>query len=328
MLKEEQKNQLIALHKVCFNDGDYAEFFFENRMPQCKAYLVESEGVIVSACYARFFDLALNGKVVKIPFLTGVATSPLHRYKGFAREVVEKAKAELKKEGYPFVLLHPFNHDFYRKLGFETINYVTRITPTKTALDNVVFRKMQADDLPLVSELYNQIISTYVGYRIRTLNECELLIGNSLKHGGFGYLIYENNIPCGYIWCEDGVCVEALAKREELFAGAPLPKGYTIPLFGGNVDYSMGAILSYEELLKTIPYNKVSGEVVFKIDEVNYKLIVKEGRFSNLTTTLSEGFAISERELILICFGQGNRVKNNPFKETIPTYELACFEIY
>ena len=329
MLDEAVKNQLIKLHKICFNDGDYADFFFENRLPEIKIYTVENEGEILSACYARFFDLVLAGKQIRIPFLTGVATSPNHRYKGYAREVVLKAKNELTNEGYPFVMLHPFNHDFYRKLGFETINYVTRLSPTSQVAEGVTFRAMEPNDIPLVSELYDSNISTHSAYKLRGLKETELLIGNSLKHGGFGYIIYHNGMPNGYIWCEDGGCVEALAKRKEYFDGLPLPQGYTLPLVGGNIHYSMGAVLSAEQLLKVIPYSEnVSGNVCFELQGTNYNLTVKRGLFHSLTTTLSQGTPLTERELISICLGQGGRVKDNPFEGIIPYYDLACYEIY
>ena len=329
MLDEAVKNQLIKLHKICFNDGDYADFFFENRLPEIKIYMVENEGEILSACYARFFDLVLAGKQIRIPFLTGVATSPNHRYKGYAREVVLKAKNELTNEGYPFVMLHPFNHDFYRKLGFETINYITRIKPSKSAKEKVTFRAMESEDIPLVSTLYDKFIARNSSYKKRDEREIELLIGNSLKHGGFGYLIYESGEPRGYVWCEDGVCAEGIAERVELFDGVPLPEEYSIPLVGGNTDYSMGAILSLDELLKIVPIlPSVTKKISFQLDGINYILDITEGKFKSLTTTLSSGHPITEREIISICLGHGARQENNPFKEVIPSYDLACYEIY
>ncbi len=329
MLNEALKKQLVELHKVCFNDGDYADFFFENRLSEIQIFLVKEGDEVLSACYARFFDLVLFGNNVKVPFLTGVATSPKHRYKGYAREVVEKAKSELKAQGYPFVLLHPFNHDFYRKLGFETINYVTRLTPNKQSYKGVVFTKMTPSDLPLVSKLYDKLIATYYGYKTRSLREIELLIGNSLKHGGFGYIIHSNGTPKGYVWCEDGNCMEALAESNNMFDGLPLPAGYTIPVQGGEIDYSMGAVLSVNELLKVTPYlRNASEKICFGLGEVNYNLEVKEGCFHSVTTTLSEGCKLTERELISICLGQGARVKDNPFEGIIPYYDFACYEIY
>lgn len=329
MLNKELQNQLIKLHKECFNDGDYAEFFFEHRMPSCKAYVIEENGMALSACYARFFTLVLEGKTMTIPFLTGVATDPSHRYQGLARKVVEKAKHELANEGYPFAILHPFNHDFYRKLGFETINYKTNFMPSDTPLSGVEFKLFGIADLPLVAELYNNIVGQSSSYKIRDLDEFRLLIGNSLKHGGLGYIIYQNGIPKGYIWCEDGACQEAVVERTELLNGFPLRTDYTLTIMGGNTDYSMGTILGLQSLLQSIPYCKeASGKVDFTFKGINYQLIVENGCFLSLTETDSRNLELNERELIAICLGQGDKVKANPFKNIIPMYNLVCYEIY
>ncbi len=329
MLDKRMQNQLIALHKECFNDGDYADFFFAKRLPHGKAFVIEEDGTPLSACYARFFPLVLEGKHMTVPFLTGVATSPKHRHKGYATKVVETAKEELKNDGYPFVLLHPFNHDFYRKLGFETVNYKTDYQAGEHPTDGVEFKPLSEADLPLVSELYDKLVSLDSSYKQRDLQEFELLVGNSLKHGGLGYVIYQNTVPKGYIWCEDGACQEAVAERLELLDGFPLRKDYTLTVMGGNTDYSMGALLDLRSLLQSIPYCKEAfGKVNFTFKGINYQLEVKNGNFLSLAETADCGVSLNERELIAICLGQGNKIINNPFNNIIPTYNLVCYEIY
>ena len=328
-MDEVRKNQLAKLHRDCFNDGGYADFFFERRVEENNVFLIEENGEVLSACYARTFDLELSGKRIKVPFLTGVATNPKHRYKGHARAVVGKAKDVLKKRGYPFVLLHPFNHDFYRKLGFETFNFIKRITPTGNVAQGVTIERMNASHLAVVNDLYNSLIARRGAYRIRSLEETILLIGYSLEHGGFGYVIRENDTPKGYVWCEDGNCVEGLAEREELLYSLSLPQDYSIPVFGGNEDYSMGAILDIEELFKVVPYcASVTASVPFTLADVNYELRIQDGNFISLSVTNEIGIPLSEKEIISISLGQGRLSKNNPFKNVIPNYEIACFEIY
>ena len=327
MTVEELK--LIELHKIAFNDGDYANFFFQERLPYGRSYVLEQDGEPVSACYARFMELNLMGKELTIPFLTGVATHPNHRYKGLARKVVEKAKESLKGEGYPFAILHPFNHDFYRKLGFETINYVKRFTPDTIKSDDVTFTAMSVDDLPLVKELYDRYMVGYKAYRLRSQKEVELLIGTSLKNGGWGYIIRQNGIPKGYIWCEDDAVAEAVCEQESLFNGVPVKHVYTIPSFNrGNHDYSMACVLDLNELFKAIPYiPNASGSVNFKINGQYYLLTIDKGIFISLTESDS-GVELSPHQVIAIALGQGDKSEVNPFEQLIPKYNLACFEIY
>lgn len=328
-MEELMRSKLIQLHKDCFHDGSYADYFFMERLEEKYAYVVKVGEEIASACYARIFTLKLAGKEVKVPFLTGVATSPTHRYKGYATEVVNKATSDLEAQGFPFVILHPFNHKFYRKLGFETINYVRDLTPSSNPLRGVEFRKMVKEDIPLVSKLYNELMEREICYRIRDEKETEGLIGYSLNNGGLGYLIFENSVPKGYVWCEDGACVEALAEREDLFGGLSKLIPYTLPIMGGERDYSMGKPLSLKSLFECLPYSKeANGKVNFAYMGKSYCLRVKDGAFLSLTESNEDCPTVEGKTLIQISLGQGDKVAFNPFKEVIPNYNLACYEIY
>ncbi len=323
------RDTLVQLHKDCFNDGNYADYFFEHRLNEEYAYVIEENGEPLSACYARIFTFNFNGKKVEIPFLTGVATSPLHRYKGLATKVVNKAVQDLKAKGFPFLMLHPFNHEFYRKLGFETINFVSDLTPTSVALENVEFRKMEKKDIPLVCNLYSTVAKREKCYLLRDENECEKLIGYSLENGGFGYLIYEYGVPKGYVWCEDGACVEAVAEREELLLGLGAKLPYKLTLMGGNREYSMAKPLSLKSLFECVPYlEEASGEVTFNTQGTNYSLKVENGRFSSLDVITESAYPLDEKTLIAISLGQGDKVENNIFKDIFPTYNLFAYEIY
>lgn len=327
-MKELLKSKLIQLHKDCFNDGNYADFFFAQRLPNGKSYVLEENGEPLSACYARFFTFSMDGKELTVPFLTGVATAPTHRYKGYATKVINLAVENLKNEGYPFLLLHPFNHEFYRKLGFETINYAKRYKPKDNPKNGVTFQSLSKVDLPVLKEIYDKEMSKSKCYLKRDEKEFELLIGYSLESDGFGYLIYEFSEPKGYVWYDDGACVEAVAEREELFDGLPY-RDLPLLLKGDEIDYSMGAVLGLKSLLQSIPYCKeASGKIHFTFKGIKYELIVENGAFKALNEVDFESVVLDEKEMITICLGQGKRVVNNPFKDIIPYYDLFFYEIY
>ncbi len=326
MLTKEATSQLIALHKNCFLDGEYANFFFEHRLPSGKCFYVEENGVIVSAVYARFLDLALNGKNVKIPFLTGVATHPNYRNQGYAKKVLEKAKKELTDEGYPFAMLHTYIPDFYRKLGFGVANSVSYLYPTQFKKDGVEFKRMDEASLSTVSDLYTKLVSRNSHYVKRTLLDTVLLIGYSIKESGMGCIIVENGTPKGYVWTEDGN-VEAVAENDELFNGCPLLKEKKIVKMGGLEPYSMAHVLDLISLFKVIPYEKLTAEVKFTLDGVTYKLNVTNGTFESLTTIDESAETITYGELISTALGQGIKYIN-PLSKIIPRYNIACFEIY
>jgi hypothetical protein len=60
------RDTLVQLHKDCFNDGNYADYFFEHRLNEKYAYVIEENGEPLSACYARIFTFNFNGKKVEI----------------------------------------------------------------------------------------------------------------------------------------------------------------------------------------------------------------------------------------------------------------------
>ncbi len=326
MLPREVATQLIALHKNCFFDGEYASFFFEHRLPSAKCFYVEENGVVVSAVYARFLDLSLNGKDVKIPFLTGVATHPSYRNRGFASLALEKAKNELADEGYPFTVLHTYIPDFYRKLGFGVANSVSYVYPSKIKEDGVEFKELNDGALNTVCDLYAKLVGRNAHYVKRTLRDTELLIGYSIKEGGSGCVITKYGIPKGYVWIEDD-SVEAIAEDDLLFNGCPLLEGKKVVKMGGTEPYSMAHVLDLKKLFSVVPYEKITAEIKFRLEDISYKLNVSDGAFSSLTTSDEDAEAIPYCELISTALGQGSKLKN-PLTKVIPSYNIACFEIY
>ncbi len=327
MLTKDARRQLIALHKECFNDGDYAEHFFEHRLPNGRCYYEEENGVIVSAAYARFFHLILGEKRITVPFITGVATLKKYRGKGYATKVLEKAKLSLLEEGYPFSMLHTFIPNFYRKCGYETCNRVRLISPSSTRENGVEFRALTINDLPLVHNLYSQIIGQEKYYKSRTLLDTELLIGYSLKNGGTGCVITKNGIPKGYLWCEDDEYVEAVAEEENLFNGCQMLIGKNVYLFGGELEYSMARVLDVTKLMEIIPYQNVNKKVSFDLHGTCYELEIENGRFVSLKKLVTTAPVITENQLIAIALGQGKHY-NHPLKEVVAQYNIACYEIY
>lgn len=100
-------------------DGFFANAFSPDR---CR-YLTE-RGHPVSALY--WFDCEYEGG--KLAYIYAVATSPEHRGKGLASQLMEDTHAHLKALGYAGAVLKPASglFPFYEQLGYVTSGYISR----------------------------------------------------------------------------------------------------------------------------------------------------------------------------------------------------------
>lgn len=118
---------LKKLWKTVFGDPDaFIDSFFEIAFsPQRCLYLTENNQP-VSALY--WFDCEYEGG--KLAYIYAVATSPEHRGKGLASQLMKDTHAHLKALGYAGAVLKPASglFPFYERLGYVTSGYISRFT--------------------------------------------------------------------------------------------------------------------------------------------------------------------------------------------------------
>lgn len=324
------KARLIELHKSAFNDGDfYAKFFFENRFESKWAWFTECDGKIVSAVYARPFSLKLFGKVLEVPFFTGIATDSAYRKQGLARRTIEKAIAELKLEGAPFVILHPFLHDFYRNLDFETVSFVNthKVIYDKNVHTN--YRNLTIEDSAIVTELYAKKIAPYSAVRVRDEREVKMLITEHLGDQGEAFVVLNDNIHIGYVLSDTEGIREAIVPDYTLLNGIKELDGESYFYHENGVkEHTMARVVNVEKLFEIAPYRSgVSGEYSFNFDDKNYLLKVENGAFVSITESNVPSPKISAKELIQTVLGQSKKY-NNPFTSVFSECNLVIYEKY
>ena len=115
---------LKKLWKTVFGDPDaFIDSFFEIAFsPQRCLYLTENNQP-VSALY--WFDCEYEGG--KLAYIYAVATSPEHRGKGLASQLMKDTHAHLKALGYAGAVLKPASglFPFYERLGYVTSGYIS-----------------------------------------------------------------------------------------------------------------------------------------------------------------------------------------------------------
>ena len=158
------------------------------------------------------YDFYLDGKTVKTGGIGGVATLPEYRNTGAVREIFNALIPEAYKNGEVISTLYPFNHEFYRKFGYEVVTFQNEYTFTPAALTN--YRKVVSMDGPYKIKKWNtgDSVAAFLSVYNAFAPKCncsavrnEKMMLNKLKYDKpfidrkFSYLILENGKPAAYL---------------------------------------------------------------------------------------------------------------------------------
>lgn len=254
---------LKKLHIISFGDSEYyADFFFAERLLPGNAYVRTENGEAVSAVYVRPITLETPEGRRQIPFFTGVATLPAYRGRGLCRALMKEAEEDLRARGNPYALLHPFSHDFYAALGFETVNHADRVAGNAEAEAVSRLVPMGADDYAVAAELYDRITAGSHARELRPAEEMRLIFREHFGDGGKGYLLTENGNPEGYVLLFEDKGREAVFSRAELLNGHGELRGFDFPrIIADGKPYTMAIPLNasrkeFEGLKNILMYQK------------------------------------------------------------------------
>lgn len=322
-------DELKKLHISAFpGDEAYAEYFFRERFDASHAFTLSADGKIVSAAYARIIEAEIYGKVLEIPLLTGVATHPDYRYRGFASRVIRDAETRLKEEGYPFVMLHPFNADFYAALGYAPINGIGRFCPKPYGPGGVA-EALTPEDWSETFSVYSEWASSSPAHVFRSASVQKEHIGMFLKYCGSGYLIRLNGSPVAYVLIENGKAVEAMFTRPDAFDGVTETLSLALPLaLSEEGGYSMAKLLNLKSLFRLLPMRGVDSDARFGLSGKTYQLIINNDCFVSLTETSGKAYELTPAELLRTALGHGKEYPLSPIGSLFPEYGLAVFEKY
>ena len=158
------------------------------------------------------YDFYLDGAPVKTGGIGGVATLPEYRNTGAIREIFTVLIPEAYKNGEVISTLYPFNHEFYRKFGYEVVTFQNEYTLSPGALTN--YRKLVSIDSPYQIKKWNtgdsvsDFLSVYNSFAPKfncSAVRTEEMMLNKLKYDKpfidrkFSYMILENKKPAAYL---------------------------------------------------------------------------------------------------------------------------------
>lgn len=136
---------------------------------------------LVSVATAIPLQILLNGRAVACYGIAGVATLPEYRRRGFANHLLQQMLHALYAERAPLAILQAFNHDFYRKLGWETVSVIAhaRLEPKQLPrYETVPLRRVTPADAPAVKAFYERHYLPRTGSLVRDERRWEYLFWN------------------------------------------------------------------------------------------------------------------------------------------------------
>ena len=105
-------------------------------------------------CVCRHYDLTahVRGEDRRVAGLSAVASPPEHRRRGYVAELLRESLVDYRDRGIDFSLLWPFEHAFYRRYGWGTVNDYARYEAAPETFapaagpDRGQFRRVEADE--------------------------------------------------------------------------------------------------------------------------------------------------------------------------------------
>jgi predicted acetyltransferase len=170
-------------------------------------WVVESGGEIRAVAIAIPATWWFRGRSYPISAVAGVAVRPVDRRRGLASRLVRAILHADRAAGRPFSLLYPFQHGFYRRLGYGSVGLghfwrlPTAHLPDAPSLRAHV-RMLRAADRPLIGELFAQAVRTSpagglerpAGHWQRRLSQDDRWVVYEDEAGIGGYLAYRTAV--------------------------------------------------------------------------------------------------------------------------------------
>jgi len=165
--------QLYRLHTIAYNlRNDYSKE--ENQKPDPLGHPADwawgaFEGKkLLAGMFEIDFLMRFDGHSVKMSGVSGVATLLEARNRGLVRQIFERFLPSAYEKGVIFSNLTPFDHDFYRKFGYEVAcarNYITintgdlsDLSLSDANLKGEFVHILPGDDTSLLEEVHSAYI--------------------------------------------------------------------------------------------------------------------------------------------------------------------------
>ncbi|MBO7336884.1 MAG: GNAT family N-acetyltransferase, partial [Lachnospiraceae bacterium] len=152
------------------------------------------------------FRFYLDGQAVTTGGIGGVATLPEYRNSGAVREIFNELLNDAYKKGEVISTLFPFKHEFYRKVGYDTVTFMNEYTLTPSALrdyrfDGEVKKWDTGDSVSDFLSIYNAFAPKFNLSMERSEEKMleHLKVEKPYMDRRFSYVLKQNGKPVSYL---------------------------------------------------------------------------------------------------------------------------------
>ena len=152
------------------------------------------------------FRFYLDGQTVTTGGIGGVATLPEYRNSGAVREIFNALLNDAYKKGEVISTLFPFKHEFYRKVGYDTVTFMNEYTLTPSALrdyrfDGEVKKWNTGDSVSDFLSIYNAFAPKFNLSMERSEEKMleHLKVEKPYMDRRFSYVFKQNGKPVSYL---------------------------------------------------------------------------------------------------------------------------------
>ncbi|GEM_PF-5640355 len=217
---ESELEQIERLDNLLFGFTELEGRYYTRRKQADFLYCgVMPDGTVAVSLRVYPFHAWVGGTRYKVGGLGNIACQPHLRRRGYTSALVAHALHECRERGYQLAYVWPFDHGFYRALGFEVVERTTTYSffPEQLPEDpsqRFIFPVLE-DRFEELNDFYNQFVApSHNGLVERTIEDWL----NLVRSGRHIYGFIRGNI-CGYLIAQfemvDPLCQRILI--EELY---------------------------------------------------------------------------------------------------------------
>ena len=216
-LTQAQMQQAHDLWAYCFGDApSFIDWFFESRLWPENALGWFDDGRLLAVVHMVPRVMMVRGVPLDTAMILGVATWPHARGKGGVSQLLRRALEVAAERGQELLPLYPFDHAFYRRLGWTTAYERLHIEAPLTALAShkhpaVTLKPAVPDEVHLsaFARVYDARVAQCSGYLLRDERDWHLRAEEMTLDGAHGLLAYRDDEPVGaMIYALSGTTIE------------------------------------------------------------------------------------------------------------------------
>ena len=201
----------MALYRDGFpeDSSDFREYFFDNVLDMEEPIYREENGEIISCGHIVNKRMKYYDSVITLPYLVAVSTLTPYRGHGKVENVIYRALERADSAHIPFVALHPFSHDYYKKYSFVTVDKEYNVS----TLDELGGTLTPTHDIDALYGVYRSYEAMHDICVHRDRENIERRVSLLDVDAGDTYIIENNGNIAGYVMAYDND-IEELVVRD------------------------------------------------------------------------------------------------------------------